>query len=131
MKLQQIDRVHAQFLADQVGILENVVRGKHVVIFVFRERGPLVIGGRDFRRGVQPLRGVARHGFAEQAVALAFAISPRGVEKVAARVDGELQGIERLLVVGAAPAAHAPQSIGDVADFESGSAELAIFHEIP
>ena len=121
MELQNIDGIDAKFFADQVGVFEDVILGKNIVIFVLRERRPFVIGGRNFGGGVEALF-IARHGFAEQGVAFAFAVGPGGVEEVAARVDGELQGIERLAVIGAAPAAHAPESVGDVADFESGAA---------
>src|SRR6266851_1276533 len=72
---------------------------------------------------------VARHGLAEQGIAFTFSVGPGSVEEIAARVDGELQRIEALFVVRAAPAAHAPQSVGNVADIETSSAQLAVFHE--
>ncbi len=63
-----------------------------------------------------------RHGFAEQSVTFAFAVRPCSVEEIAAGIDRKLQGIQGLAVVGAAPAAHAPEPVGNVADFESGAA---------
>ena len=38
----------------------------------------------------------------------ALPVRPGGIEKVAAQVHGELQGLDRFLIGGAAPAAHSP-----------------------
>ena len=127
MKLQKVDRVEAKFLADLIRIFDDVIGGKYVVIVVSGERGPFAVGRRNFRGGIEAFF-ITCHGFAEQAVALTFAVGPCGVEEIAARVDGELQGIKRLLVIGAAPAAHAPQPVSDVADGKTGAPQLAIFH---
>ena len=121
MELQNVDGIDAKFLADLVGVFQDVILGKYIVIFVFRERGPFVIGGRNLGSGVKAFL-VAGHGFAKQSVAFAFAVRPGSIEEIAAGIDGKLQGIQGLAVVGAAPAAHAPEPIGNVADFESGAA---------
>jgi len=137
MKLKQIDRIHPELFADEVGILENMLRRKHIAVLVLRQRRPPVIARRDLRSGIEPLAWVtswvtscvARHNLAEQAIALAFSVSPCGVKKIATQIHGQLHRSQRLLIVRAAPSAHSPQSLGDVADVESGTAELAVFHE--
>src|SRR6202790_1153393 len=38
VELQEIDRIHAQLFADEVGVLENVLRGENVAVLIFRQR---------------------------------------------------------------------------------------------
>src|SRR5208282_1355861 len=129
MKLQDVDFIDAKLFADQARVLEDVLSGKHLAIFGFGAGGPLAVHGRNFRGGIEPLVFVARDDVAEQAVALAVAIGPGRVEEVAAEIDGELQRFEGFAVVRAAPAAHAPEPVSDVAYGNSGAAKPAIFHE--
>src|ERR1700722_1080170 len=129
MELQQVDRVDAQLLPDEVGIFKDVLCREYVGVFVLRQGGPLVVGGRNLGCGIDSLVRVAGHDVTQQSVALAFAISPRRIVKITTLADRELHGAERLGVIGATPAAHSPQSVGDVADFETGAAELAVFHD--
>jgi len=55
MELEQVDGLDAKFLADLISVFEDVVWGKDVEILICRECGPLVVGGRDFRSGVEAL----------------------------------------------------------------------------
>ena len=59
---------------------------------------------------------------------MAVAVGPRGIEKIAAEVDGTLEGGEGFGVFGARPASHAPHAVTDFADLPSGAAETAEFH---
>ena len=45
------------------------------------------------------------------------------------QIDGKLDGLTRLLVIGFTPAAHAPQAVGIVADFKARAAKFAVFHD--
>ncbi len=130
MELKQVNRVDAELLADQVGVLEHVFRGEHIFVFIFWQCRPLQISRRNFRRGIEALLRVAIQDLAEQAVALAVAVRPCCIEEIAAEIDGQLQGRERFRVVRTSPAAHAPKSVGDVAHFKTGTAQLAVFHEM-
>ena len=67
MKLQHVDGVDAKLLADQVGILENVLGGEDVAVLVFGQRRPAVVCRRNLRRRIEPLAGVALHDLAQQA----------------------------------------------------------------
>ena len=67
--------------------------------------------------------------FAQQPVALAFAVGPRRIEEIAAQVNGQLHRRQRFLVVRTAPSAHPPQSVGNLANVETSTAKLAVFHK--
>src|ERR1700722_2097605 len=129
VKLQQVDGVDPQLLANEIGVLEDMLRRKNIAVFIFGQRGPPVVGRRNLRRGVNSLTGIARHDLAQQAVALALTIGPGRVEKVTPLVDRRLHRGERFFVVRTAPAAHTPQSVSNIANFETGTAELAVFHD--
>src|SRR2546429_9347480 len=57
-----------------------------------------------------------------------FAVRVRRVEKVAAVIYRELKRLERLVVVGVRPTAHAPHAIADFADFPTCASELSVSH---
>ena len=59
---------------------------------------------------------------------MTFAVRVRCVEKIAAVIYGELQRLERLLVVRVRPTAHAPHAIADFAELPTGSSEGTVVH---
>src|SRR5579859_2036835 len=130
MKLQQVDRVHPKLLADHVRILEHVLRRENIAVLVLGPRRPAVVSWGYLRRRIDPLAcRVTGHDLAQQPVTLALAIGPCRIEKVASQIDAQLHRSQGFLIVRPAPSAHAPESVGHVADFKSGTAKLAIFHE--
>src|SRR5580698_2896653 len=102
-----------------------------VAVLVLRRRRPLLIFRRDFGRSIQTLTRILRQNLAQQTIAFPVAVGPCGIEKIAAEIDRQLQGLQRLAIFRAAPATHAPQSVGNVTYFETGTAELAVFHGSP
>src|SRR6267142_4013450 len=113
-----------------------MVRGIGIVERIFRARGPAEIFGRNFRGEVQFLVGsaggriafVGAQDFAQKLLAVAVAVGPSGIEKIAAEIDGALEGRERLGVVRAGPTGHTPHAVANFADVPSGAAEAAIVH---
>ena len=71
----------------QEGIDHKQIGWKDVVVFKFRQRRPALVFGRNFRSGKDALAFILGHRLPEQAVALAFAVSPRAVEEVASQID--------------------------------------------
>ena len=72
--------------------------------------------------------GIFAGDLADQAVAVALAVGIGAVEEVAAAFDRQAQGGAAGLVVGVAPAAHAPKAMADLADLEFGFAKLTLLH---
>src|SRR5580698_9181597 len=105
--------------------------GKHFAVFVCRQRWPAAIHRRNLGRGIQPFAFIARQYFTQQAVALAFTVSPGGIEEITTLLNRHLHRLQRFLIFGTAPAAHAPQSMSDVTHVETAAPQLAIFHLIP
>ncbi len=128
MKLQDIDGVLLQGFSDLLRVLEDVFAGEDFVVGVLRPRWPLIILGRNLGGGIETFTGILLDQLAKKRVALAVSIGPGSVKEVAAQVDGFLQSIHRLLVFGATPATHAPESVADFADFKSSSAQFSISH---
>ena len=91
VKLQQVDRISAQFLANQICVFENMLRRKYILIAISGRSRPLIIFRRNLGRRIQALALVVRDHLAEQAVALAIPVRPRTVEKIATQVDSQLQ----------------------------------------
>src|SRR5262249_32785436 len=135
VKLKEVDRLNLKLTADSFGLLPHVVCGKDILIGMTSWPRPSSIQGCDLRGRVEAtlpvVTGTAAEKFAEQAVCFAITISPRRVEEVAAKICRELQGLSRLLIVGVRPAAHTPQSLGNLADLEINSSKLAKFHRSP
>ena len=66
----------------------------------------------------------------DQSFTVAVVVSKSGVDEVKTEIDGTLEGGEAADVVASEPlfATDAPGSVADLADFNSGLSELAIFH---
>src|SRR5579863_7459712 len=109
-----------------------MLRRKHVAVLVFRRRRPAPVLRRNLRRGVKRLairrRVVVSQDLPQQPIALAFAVSPGAVEKIAAQINRELQRRNRLAVIRPAPSAHPPKPVGNVANFQSSASKFAIDH---
>src|ERR1700732_1492019 len=136
MKLQQIDVVDPEFFPDQISVFQHMVGRKNILILVLSPRRPLAIHWRNLGSRIQTLawvgsRSIPGQDLAEQAIALALAVGPGGAEEVAAQIGSQLQRVQRLAVVGTAPSAHSPESVGHFADFKTGAAEFPVFHDSP
>ena len=57
------------------------------------------------------------------------AVGHRGVEEGAAQLDGQIERPQRLVVVRAGPAAHAPHAVADLADRPARASESAVVHD--
>jgi hypothetical protein len=66
VKLQQIDRIGSELLADQISVLENVIWRKNVVVFVTGLSWPAIIFRRNFRRRIKPLALVLGNRLSEK-----------------------------------------------------------------
>src|SRR6266700_2417761 len=106
-----------------------MIERKNILILIFGRCRPLQILGGNFRSNIETLGFVLRYGLAKKSVTFAIAVRPCGVEEVAAQVHRQLQGFEGLPVLGAAPTAHAPQPMRNVADFPSSAAKPTVFHD--
>jgi hypothetical protein len=94
VELQKIDSFHPELFANALGVLKNVVWRKDIVVLVFWGRRPFVVQRRNLGSCIQVLVVIARHDFAQEAVALAVSVSPSCIEKIAAEVDGKLQRLQ-------------------------------------
>ena len=131
VELKKIDGIRSELFADQIGVLENVVGRKNVVVFVLGQRRRAQVCRRNLRRRVKALAFVAGNRLSEKTVAFALPVGPRSIKEVAAETNRKLQGFERLLVVRATPSAHAPKSGCYITDFNSSPAKLPILHLRP
>ncbi len=68
------------------------------------------------------------HELSEEPLAVPVAIRPRRVEEVAAEGHGAPQGLARLVVIGARPAAHPPHAVADVAHEPAEPSEAPEVH---
>src|SRR5262249_47192183 len=93
--------------------------------------GPAAIFRRDLGGGVELARGVGPDQLAQEALAGALAVGPRRVEEVAAGVQGKLEGLARLLLVGARPARQPPHAVAHLADLPARAAERPVAHASP
>src|SRR6185503_15056243 len=107
----------------------HVVAGEDLFDRDARLRGPLPVAGRDLRGDVDALRALA-HNPTDHALAAPVAVGERGVDEVDAEVDGAVERLDRLVVVGASPlrAADAPGAVADLRDLESGCSKRAMLH---
>src|SRR6185369_11761135 len=103
VELQKIDGCSSNFFEDHVGVLADVIVGEDFTVGIFCGGGPFSILRRNLRGGVETLAGIALDQLAEKAVAVSVAISPGAVEEVATEVNGCLEGLEGLFVVGIFP----------------------------
>src|SRR5262249_40526272 len=126
--LQDVDGFGAKSLADQLCILENMVGRKNVLQFIFWRCWPLHVLRWNLRCGLDTFAFTARPDLDEKTVVFPVSVSPRRIEEIAAQVDRQLHGGERLMIVRTAPTAHAPEPMGNVCHFEIRTAKSAIFH---
>src|SRR5262249_35694166 len=92
---------------------------------------PLHVLRRNLRRdvhGPRALRRAVSDRFAQELLALSLPVRPRRVEEVAAERERAIDRAQRLLIVGAAPAAHAPHPVPDFRHCPARAAERSITH---
>src|ERR1700687_2789815 len=121
-----------------VNVFLDVLRRIGFIERKFAASGPAAIFWRNFCGGVKCLgpsaacrgSGIGAQNFSEQLFAVPVTIGKRGVEKIAAKIDGALQRAERFGVFGAGPSGHAPHSVTNFADIPSGAAKAAVVHGV-
>src|SRR5512147_914842 len=101
-------------------VLADVVGWEDIVEPIVAPRRPLPILRWHLGRGVEATIGVGANELAEHALALPVAVSPGGVEEVAAEPNGFVECLTSLVVVGSGPAGESPHP---VAHFAHGPAE--------
>src|SRR4051794_28261405 len=69
------------------------------------------------------------HDLAQEPIAFPLAVSPCGIEKIAAKIDSQLHGSERFPIIRPGPSTHTPQPVSDLAYFEIRPSQLAILHD--
>src|SRR5215471_1083589 len=116
MKLKQVDGVHFERSANELNMLQHVLFGKNVFVPISRGSRPFAVHRRNFRRRVQALMRIAKQELPKKAIAVALSIGPGGIEKVAAQIGRDLQGLSRALVVRSRPTAHSPKSMPNLTD---------------
>jgi hypothetical protein len=127
VELKKIDRIGSESFADQIGVFENVIRWKNVVVFVTGLSRPAFILRRNFRGSIEPIAFVLGYCLSEETIALAFAIGPRRIKEVATEIDrscgasSDCSSSEPLL-----PMPQSQDAISLI--FNSSTAKLAIFH---
>src|SRR6266849_2559457 len=129
VKLDEIEFFDAEIGEAFVDVLFDVVRRITIIEREIAAAGPLAVFGRNFRGDVEFFAGVGAENFSENLFAASVAISPSGVEKIAAEINGALEGVERYGVVGAGPAGESPHAVTNFTDVPSGAAEAAVVHE--
>ena len=79
------------------------------------------------------LRYLLDHYDGNELLGVPAAVDQRRVDEVHAEVDGAVEGLQRLLVLGAEPlrAADPPGAVADLRHVEAGAAESSLVHQIP
>jgi hypothetical protein len=88
--------------------------------------GPGFVFGWNFGGDVKFFGRVCAENQAEESFAAAVAVGSRSVKKIATEIGGTLQRAERFVVLGAAPSAHSPHAVANVADLLAGATESPI-----
>src|SRR2546425_10306562 len=90
---------------------------------------PSQILRRDLGRCVQSGSGIRMQQLAQEMLAMALAIGPRGIEEGHAFVHSLLKRSHRFVIIGAGPVSHPPHPVADLAHFPARTPEHPILHE--
>ena len=93
VELNQVDAFQAQILETGVYVLLNVIGREAVIESEFAAAGPLEIFGRNFGGHIDFSVGIISHQRSQQFFAVAAAVRPGGVKKVAPQVQGLLERV--------------------------------------
>ena len=126
VKLLQVEGARCRVLEAFFRDLDDVAGRKTSAIGCFGPARPFPVLRRHLRRRVQLLARMPLQRLAEQLLASAHTVGVRGVEKIAAELDGPIERASGLVVVGAGPPAHAPHAVAHFRDLPAYSAESAI-----
>src|SRR6516165_9594832 len=124
--LDEVEGSDADVRKTLFNVLKNVFGRVRDIQPELAARRPLAVFGRDLARHVELFVRMGSEGFAEQLFAVPVAVGPGGVEEIAAKSDGTVEGTEGLGIVGAGPAGHTPHAVADFADLPVGAAESAV-----
>src|SRR5262249_25583094 len=120
--LNQVEGLDADIAQAFVHVFENVFWWIGNVESELALRRPAAVLRRHFAGDVEFFAGIGAQGFAEELFAVAVAVGPGSVKKIAAEIDRTVERGERFGVVGAGPASHAPHAVADFADLPVGTA---------
>src|SRR6266852_4610888 len=90
---------------------------------------PSQIHGRDLGRCIQSGSGIRTQQRAQEMLAMALAIGPRGIEEVHAHIHSLLKRSHRFVIIGTGPVSHPPHPVSDLAHFPARAPERPILHE--
>jgi hypothetical protein len=137
VKLDEIKRVDADVREAFFDVFDDILGRETIVERKFAAAGPAAIFRRNFCGDIKFFVGacggssfVGAKNSAEKLFAMAVAVGPSGVEKIAAEIDGTLERRKRFRIFRAGPAGHAPHTITNFADVPSGAAESAVMHDV-
>src|SRR5947209_20257833 len=128
MKLHEVEALKPGILQTGVQARFDVIGREAIIESEFAAARPLAILRRHLGRRVEFLIWIGAHDLAEQAFAVAFAVSQSRVEEVAAKINRALEGAERFFIIRACPLGHAPHAVTDFADRPAGAAKAPIVH---
>src|SRR4029077_5308607 len=137
VKLNEIETFDTNIRKTLFDVLDDVVGREAIVEREFATAGPAAIFRRNFGGDVKPFVGagggssfVGAKNFTEELFAVAVAIGPGGIEKVAAEIDGTLDRLERFFISRAGPSSESPHAVANFADIPSGASESAVVHGV-
>src|SRR5580700_3827511 len=128
VELVDVDAFTAEVLQSQVQAREHILLGEGLLERISGFDVPHEVFGRHLA-GDNHLRGFSE-GAGDELLAVAVAISQRGVEEVDTRITRSGKRAQGFFVVGANPHgfANAPGAVADVADLDSRLTEAAVLH---
>jgi hypothetical protein len=128
VQLLEVQALHAEVLQALFRHLDDVAVGEDLTDRRVGGAGPLTILRRHLGGDVQPAPGVGAQRLRQQLLAVAFAIRISGVEEVHAAGNRLVQRRQRLRIVAARPAAHAPHAVADLRDLPAKPSEPSRAH---
>src|SRR6266850_448821 len=132
VQLLEIERVHFQIAQAVFRATQNVLIRKYAFDSDARLRGPHAILWR-YLGGKMDSVPAFPNRFSDQLLAMAIAISQRGIDKIDAQLDGPAQSANRFVIGAAHPLfpANSPSAISNLTDLYAGSSQNSVFHPEP
>ena len=128
MKLQQVETFKPRIHQALVRVLFDVIGRETLIERGIRATGPLQVLGRNFGCRVKLFVRISSHDLSQQVLAAAITVNERSVKEIASQIHCALQRAQRLLIVRAAPTAHAPHPIANLAYLPTCSSKPPISH---
>ncbi len=136
VELHQVDRLESQVFQTPLDIFLDIHRWVAIIQRKVAAARPAAILGRNFCGHVQMFVGPADRGIplelpddlSKYLFAFSISVSPRGIKKVAAKLDSAAQRRHGLPIVGPRPARKPPHTVTNFADVPPRPPKPPVIH---